>query len=296
MRVALHVPATSTYDGVAHVLRRAHVHVLAYPDPTALCTGLAAGRLPDAVVTGLRDSHGRSVTPVLRRVRARFPAVPVIVYDVPSPDVARHLLEAARLGVSAAALHGFDDVAVVLRRVVDAAAARHVADAALALAGTRLGRATRPVVGYCLNHAHTVPTVDQVAVALGVSRKTVAARLAAERLPAASTLVSWGRVLHAARWLEDANCPVERVALALGFDSGTGLRHMLARYTGLRATEVRGAGGLAGVLPLFVAALDVGGAGTRAVMRGAVPVALLWAAVTAEWDIAQLVLTAVLIA
>jgi AraC-like DNA-binding protein len=113
-------------------------------------------------------------------------------------------------------------------------------------------------VRYCLTNAHTAPTVEHTAAALGVRRQTIAARLAVAMLPTASSLVSWGRLLLAARLLEDAERSVERVAHALAFDSGSALRHMLMRYTGLRPAQVRARGGLAEVLPLFVAGV-VGG-------------------------------------
>jgi len=120
-------------------------------------------------------------------------------------------------------------------------------------------------VRYCLAHAPVAPPVAEVAAALGVTRKTVAARLAAEALPPASALVGWGRVLLAARCLEDAHRSAEHVVHALGFADTTGLRHLLTRYTGLRTEQVRARGGLSAVLPMFAATLHAGHNGLRTV-------------------------------
>lgn len=266
MRVAVHLTAPTTYEAATTALRRARICATSYPDLAAVHTGLATDPPPAAVVTELRAAGGRPVVATLGRVHTRFPAVPIVVYSVPAPGLASDLIEAAPW-VTAAALHGMDDLVAVIRRVVSKAAVREVATTALARVDPRLGPTTRPIVEYCLAHAADTPGVTQVALALGVSRKTVAARLAAERLPPASTLVGWGRVLLAAQSLEDTRRSIECVAHALGFADGTGLHHLLARYIGRRAGEVRATGGLAGVLPLFAAALDAGANGNSMAKR-----------------------------
>ncbi|HJU64286.1 MAG TPA: hypothetical protein VJ596_01355, partial [Gemmatimonadaceae bacterium] len=48
--------------------------------------------------------------------------------------------------------------------------------------------------------------------------------------------------------------PVEQIALAFGFGSGTGFRNMLRRYTGLRPGALRAAGGFDAVAERFMRA------------------------------------------
>lgn len=55
----------------------------------------------------------------------------------------------------------------------------------------------------------------------------------------------------AARLLDDPGRTVEQVALMLDFPSGTALRNMFKRYTGLRTSEVRQNGGVRCVLHAF---------------------------------------------
>lgn len=254
MKVALYMPLTTERAYAVDLLRRASAHVCCYSDSAAVFAGISGNTPIDAVVTSLRDDHGRSLVSVVAQLRCAFPRMPVVAYCTLSPFVALDIVTATRAGLTAAGLHGYADFPALLRRVIADAECEGVTDAALEVVSSRLTPATRRVVQYCVANAHVAPTVEEVATALGVRRKTVAAWLSAAELPPASTIVGWGRVLLAARLLESNAHSVERVAHTLGYDSGAALRHMLARYTGLRAAEVRAGGGLAAVLPLFAIA------------------------------------------
>src|SRR5581483_2431497 len=72
-------------------------------------------------------------------------------------------------------------------------------------------------------------------------------------LPSLAASISWSRLFVAARLLEDLHRPVGRVALHLGFASGSALRGMLKRYTGLTPGEVRCGGGLDRVIDAMCA-------------------------------------------
>jgi len=108
------------------------------------------------------------------------------------------------------------------------------------------------VIEYCIEHARAAPTVAQLAAAIGVHRKTLVNWMLQDHLPPPRAITGWCRILLAARLLEDPGRSVESVALDLGFGSGTELRNMLRRYTGLRAGEIRGRGGFQQVLHLFM--------------------------------------------
>ena len=94
-----------------------------------------------------------------------------------------------------------------------------------------------------------------MADALNVHRKTLVARLSGANLPTPSALISWCRILVAARLLEDPGRSVEQVALLLEFPSGTSMRNMMKRYTGLRPGEIRENGGVRCVLHAFKQAM-----------------------------------------
>ena len=57
-------------------------------------------------------------------------------------------------------------------------------------------------------------------------------------------LPRWCRVIVAVRLLEEPIYTLEQAALRLDFPSGTALRNMLVRYTGLRPREIRENGGI----------------------------------------------------
>jgi AraC-like DNA-binding protein len=253
--LAFYLPAPDERTYLATLARRAAVVVIPCATEGATLAALSAVRAADALVMVLRDGDGRSALPLVRRVRGGFPSVPIVAYGTLSPQFARDVLEAARWGVAALALHGYDDLFGVVARVLRESTNARVVDAALAAVDVQLSAPSRRVLRYCLEHADSAPLVEEVAADLGVRRNTINSWLAADALPPASVIVSWGRVLLASRLLEDSGRPVEHIALALGFDSGTALRHMLCRYTRLRPGEIRARGGLAAVLPLFTAAL-----------------------------------------
>jgi AraC-like DNA-binding protein len=118
-----------------------------------------------------------------------------------------------------------------------------------------------PFLRYCLEHARRDLSVEEVAAAMGVHRKTLVDRLRAARLPPPRAMIGWCRLLMAARMLDDPARTVEQVALKLDFPSGAALRNMFKRYTGLRTAEVRENGGVRCLVHAFkqeIAAVSAG--------------------------------------
>jgi AraC-like DNA-binding protein len=216
---------------------------------------LAAACSLEGVVTEPWDADGRPVAPAVRLLRERFLSTPVAVYCALSAETARELLALARAGADEIILRGVDDVGVVVRSVFAHAGMLRVAAQALQVLAPGLPPEVVPVVSHCLVHAREAPSVEQLAGAFGIHRKTLVNRLATAGLPSPSVLISWGRLLLAARLLEDPGRSVEQVGLALNFGSGGALRSMLRRYTGLRPYEIRENGGMDCVLHLFRKAL-----------------------------------------
>lgn len=219
--------------------------------PVTTCRELVAA-VHDGLVGGavveLRDAEGTPLAPTVRRLREGFPLVPILAYVSLDRTDGRDLLEMANAGVSALIVRGMDDVGVALRGALTSAQDDATARRAMAgLAGV-VPPLARVVVEYCLANARQAPTVADVARALGMHRKTLAARLARSGLPSPQGLIGWCRLLHAAHMMEDVSRPLEHIALQLNFSSAASLRNMLARYTGLRPAEVRQNGGFVCVL------------------------------------------------
>ena len=209
---------------------------------TEVMTMVEAG-LASLVVLDHRDFDGSPTLTTVRRLRDEFPSVPIVMYLPMSAVVSGAVMEYAKAGVSQLVFQGVDDLTASLRSAV-AAALDQVSAAALASDLDPLIPPTIvPFLRYCLEHARRDITVEEVAAAMGVHRKTLVDRLKAARLPSPRAMIGWCRLLMAARLLDDPGRTIEQVALKLDFPSGAALRNMFKRYTGLRTTEVRQNGG-----------------------------------------------------
>jgi transcriptional regulator GlxA family with amidase domain len=90
----------------------------------------------------------------------------------------------------------------------------------------------------------SLTSVESVAAALGVHRKTLVNRCAQSRCLQPAELIMWCRLALVGHFLERTGSTIEAIGLMLGFPSHTALRNVMKRYTDMRATEVRERGGL----------------------------------------------------
>ena len=208
--------------------------------------GLAA-----AAVVDKRDAQGDSTLAVVRRIRTAYAGVPVVLYCTLTAEASRDVLEFARAGVNDIVFRGLDDVRVALRAAIHAAVDHSAAEWTLAELEPLMPSNVSSIVRYCVENGRRNVGVEDVALALSVTRKTLVNRLKAAGYPSTSSLIAWGRLLRAARLLNDPGRSAEQVALLLGFANGSALRNMMKRYTGLTTTEVRENGGLRCVLRAF---------------------------------------------
>jgi AraC-like DNA-binding protein len=207
--------------------------------------------LASLVVVDHRDYDGSPTLPSIRRLRDEFPSVPIVMYLPMSAVVSGAVMEYAKAGVSQLVFQGVDDLKASLRSAVNAALDQ-VSAVSLAVDLEPLVPPTIvPFLRYCLEYARRDITVEEVAAAMSVHRKTLVDRLKAARLPSPRAMIGWCRLLMAARLLDDPGRTVEQVALKLDFPSGAALRNMFKRYTGLRTTEVRENGGVRCLLHAF---------------------------------------------
>jgi AraC-like DNA-binding protein len=235
---------------------RAKVHVVG--TCRALLAHLRVGPAA-AVIVEPRDAEGVPTAPTVRRLRGEFPLVPVLAYCPFTQPDARDLLDVVQAGVSGLLVRGVDDAGFALDSALAAAEDECTARRAMVELGRFVDGPARPVLEYCLSHARSAPTVLDVARALGMHPKTLSTRLARAGLPPAQIVIGWCRLLMAARLMEDVGRPLEQVALHLNFPSGASLRNMLARYTGLKPSEVRENGGFTCVLFAFRQAISARG-------------------------------------
>jgi len=207
------------------------------------------------VVAEPMDALGYATWPVLADIRRGFPSLPILGYCTLRASLATDVSDLARAGVHDCVLLDIDDTAAGLRTRIGKARSLGTAEWALREMAPVLAGAIEPIVHYCLANASRPITVSELATVLGADRKTLSTRCRDAGSPPPGNIVSWCRMLMAARLLEDAGRHVEHVALELGFPSAGSLRALLRRYLSMGVQEMRDAGGASFVVEALKHAL-----------------------------------------
>lgn len=219
-----------------------------------------------AVVVELRDAERTLTAPTVRRLRESWPLLPVIGYCADRNPNGADIIAVVQAGLTGLVVLGPPgergnplrdalDVLDALELAEDEVTARR-AWAALAI---DVPEPARVVVEHCLKHARRALTVDRVACALGMHRKTLWGRLDRAGMPSPEKIINWARLLHAAQRLETTDWPVARVALELEYGTPGALRNMLFRYARVTPAQVKRPGGFELVLQAFRDALRTAG-------------------------------------
>lgn len=197
---------------------------------------------PDMVIVEPRDEAGLPNAAVITALRRARPTVRALVYCRLEPDDCHELPALGRAGASAVVFRDFDDKGPALRDVVDAAQISSCARAFVERLQRISPPAARGVVAYCARHASPKLSVEGLAFAFGVTRRTLVNRFARAGLPPPRTLVTWCRLLQATCDLSGQNVMVKETARIHGFGTGTTFRRVLRHHTGLRIADLRADG------------------------------------------------------
>jgi len=199
----------------------------------------------------------------LRGLRARAPRAAMIAYVDPGRARLRDAFDAGRCGVEAFVVAGEDDAPEALAAILDRASGRSAAS----LFGDGL-TAVRPVVRdavmLSVTRAHERLTPDALARLVATSRRALTRRLAAAALPPPHHLLVWGRLVVAARLLENPARSAESVARALDYASPSAFRNTCRRYLDATPLEIRRQGGARFVVDRLLSGERTGRNGTRA--------------------------------
>ena len=221
------------------------------PDGSEVLAELARGDGCDVVILGPRDADGRSTVSLVERIARDWSGVAVVMFIPPRsmPDCSPRSFLLA--GAHQLVHEGVNDTALSIAQAVENARRECSADAVY--------RAIRPLVPPVLHpwaHAvvaspHRVTSVTSLAADQGVHRKTLVNRCVKAGFLPPAELIAWCRLCVVGHLLERTGATVEAIALNLEYPSHTALRNRLKRYTGMKATEVRQAGGLSAVVRAF---------------------------------------------
>jgi ActR/RegA family two-component response regulator len=191
---------------------------------------LVENGLTNVAVVDMRDREGASTLPAVRQIRESFPSVQVVLYCALAPATSRDMLEFARSGVNDLVLRDVDDVRATLSAALTAAADHSSAHAILAEIEPMVPPNVFAMIRYCLENGRRALTVEDVAAAMNVHRKTLVDRLSAAGLPTPSSIIAWCRLLVSRGCRRSAHHWA--ISAALDFPSGTSMRNMVKRYTG----------------------------------------------------------------
>ena len=138
----------------------------------------------------------------------------------------------------------------------DAASMRSIVDQAMVVArSARVERALEPRYGrfgaravrWAMEHARSRVGVEEFALALGHTARSLAPALADARLPTPSRLLVWGRLLVAGSMLDRDGRTIEETAYSLGYSSANALSRAMKKHTDFTPGQVAGRGGMVAV-------------------------------------------------
>jgi AraC-like DNA-binding protein len=183
----------------------------------------------------------------LRQLKRRFPSVTVVLYASLPPTRPRDLFEAGRFGIDGLIIADQDDEPRRLLEIIEQAEARGVLEL-LRPALAEVKAAARDALLVAVTRAHQRLSPDALARVLGMRRKVLSDRLVHAGFPTAQRLIAWGRLIVAAKMLEDPERTADSVALALDFPSGSAFRNTCQRYLHAAPHQIRARGGAAYVV------------------------------------------------
>lgn len=190
-------------------------------------------------------------------LRRRFPSLGTVL--IARPDIAPiELFRLGRAGISDLVLIPLDDLERGLARGIARAGVRSTASLVAGAISGRLPFVEQGCVRLALDGVQLGWSADDFAARVGWTRAHLSVRLKARGLPSAGHLLTWAKLLHAARWLDDPGRSAESISRQLEYSSGAAFRRALRNYVGGTPTSVREGGALRHVMDRF---LDVSGLG-----------------------------------
>lgn len=167
----------------------------------------------------------------------------------------RSAAEIARLGAvvgpSRLITRGVDDAWWQLRAALLAATSAVGRSKAFAELLTTSPLETRRVLRAALECAVSARSVEALAESLELRPRTLRRRLRRVGLPPPGELLQWCLLFHVSELIDRRGLTVNRVALALGFESGSDLRRIFRRLLAVPPTTVTQRGGLECVIRKF---------------------------------------------
>lgn len=229
--------------GIVHAVRRAR----GWAELAAWTASPGAGRL--ALVDPYHGGH--LATAEISRLRERTPTLELVALADFTDRAPSEGFSLAMLGVREIICLAERDAEARLIAALGAHLNRGAMEETVAALAARLPAAVHRWLAPVLLSADGVTAVPELARAARCSPRTLRRTLAGAGMPPPEELLAWRRLLHATRLLDDGRS-TDSVARMLDYSSGSALRKVLKRHTGLRPGELRRQGGFAALAALFL--------------------------------------------
>lgn len=196
-----------------------------------------------------------SVAGIIHALHEQFPGARAIAYVQAAYGMSTALTLACSSGADAFVVAGYDDLSARVATLLSESGQHRACREAMARFTSLLPSSLLGELSYCFNHVHDALTVDALAEASHVSRKTLLHRFSREGWPPPSVVIAWTKLLVAAHHLSHSGRTMDSIAGAVGLPSGTSLRLTLKRYANASPQQVK-RGGMNAVLPAFMKLID----------------------------------------
>lgn len=231
-----------------------HSNLEPFSDLNLLTEAIRAGGVSATVVIVDLATFDKAEA-ALRRIHTSFESHPLVAYYDPRGLTPRHILTLAQSGITDLVQLDVDDSKLLFGKILDSAARVSHARTLVDLIGRDMPPAMRSVFAYALEHAGRSMDVPELAASLGLSKRTLAWRMAANRVPSPRIFLTWCRLLVAALLLNERGRTLDSVADQLDFSGGHSLGAVFFRYLGRGIQQLREEGVLDETLEAFRLAL-----------------------------------------
>jgi AraC-like DNA-binding protein len=239
----------ATQDSVTRQLARV-ADVQFVESAASLIRVSAAGHVA-AVITELGDESGRSVAPMVVELTARAPAVPIVLYDALNRPTIDRLTEILVPGLAIDfVLRDAEPLAGVVRRALATPSPPTVAPILLQRFLPLAPLSLHVFIAVAALKAPSGRGLEHLAQWSGITRRTVARRLAAAAWAPPSVVLQTFRALDAVWLMTVAGWSARRVQEFRGFSNASAVGRLMRRYLGVAPLELRETGG-------FDAALEI---------------------------------------
>jgi hypothetical protein len=205
---------------------------------------IVAAGMAQAVLADLRDKAGVQVAPVLRRLRSRMPALPIVLCFRPTPLTLREVPDLlGTMPGTGLVLRGFEHVGLAMKKLLHSPRPPSAAETLLRRLVPLTPASLQPFFTVCAVKGSPRLRVPAVAAWSRIPRRTLERRLSEAQLPGAAGVVGAFAALHAAWWLDVYGWPTKQVIEEMQFSHLSSLTRTLKRHFGCSVSQLDDYGG-----------------------------------------------------